>query len=507
MLEIDKERLAGLDPEQAAEVLELLERIEEIGENSPISLYFPHDKQKAFHSFDKRFKCFFGGNQSGKTTAGLADDLIQALSEDFLPSHLLKYKHYQPPFYARIFTTDLITLQLTLLEKLRAMVPQEALMGGAWEKAYDKQLRILRFAPEIGSIFQFMTYEQEPKRMGGATLHRVHYDEEPPRKIRAENTMRVMKLGGDEILTMTPLEGFTWTYDEVYEPTLNEGKKLAEYAYETENIGMVMVDIEDNPAITKDSREYTLSQYVGEEQKARKTGRFIPLEGMIYNNFDANIHIINSHSQLPDNVNVIVGIDPGIGEAMGVVWAYLDASDRMVVFEELFLTDQTIAQATEQIHSLNEYWNVNPIYYVIDPASRNRNPQTGRSDQMTFADNGVVTIPGQNDVRAGLNMVKMRLEEQELFIWDSCVNIIREFKKYRWKPQRTEMGDGKPRPVKRDDHLLDALRYVVMSRPYMPKAPENRKKLDRLQESMIQDQQRAATRKKTNKSEFGGIYR
>jgi len=69
------------------------------------------------------------------------------------------------------------------------------------------------------------------------------------------------------------------------------------------------------------------------------------------------------------------------------------------------------------------------------------------------------------------------------------------------------MGDGKPRPVKRDDHLLDALRYVVMSRPYMPKAPENRKKLDRLQESMIQDQQRAATRKKTNKSEFGGIYR
>lgn len=506
MLELDKERLAELSPDELEQALKLLEEIEDIGEKSPISLYFPHDKQKAFHSFDKRFKAFFGGNQSGKTTAGLADDLIQALSREYLPKHLHKYKFYEPPFYARIFTTDLITLQLTLLEKLRAMVPQEALLGGAWEKAYDKQLRVLRFRPEIGSIFQFMTYEQEAKRMGGATLHRVHYDEEPPKRIRSENTMRIMKLGGDEVLTMTPLEGFTWTYDEVYEPVLRDGKKISDTCYETDTIGMVMVDIEDNPAISDESRNYTLSQYVGEEQKARKTGRFIPLEGMIYNNFDSNIHVINSHATLPDNVNVVVGIDPGIGEAMAVVWAYLDSSDRMVVFEELFVPDQTIAQVAEQIHSLNAYWKVNPLYYVIDPASRNRNAQTGRSDQMTFADNGIVTLPGQNDVRAGLSMVKMRLEENELFIWDSCVNIIREFKKYRWKPQRTEMSDGKPRPVKRDDHLLDALRYVVMSRPYLPKTVENKKNLDRLQESMILDQQRSSKPKK-GKSEFGGIYR
>lgn len=505
MLELDKSKLAELSPEQLEEALQLLEQIEEIGETSPISLYFPHEKQKYFHSFDKRFKCFFGGNQSGKTTAGLADDLIQALPREFLPKHLHKFKFYEPPFYARIFTTDLITLQLTLLEKLRKMVPQEALLGGAWEKAYDKQLRILRFAPEIGSMFQFMTYEQEAKRMGGATLHRVHYDEEPPKRVRAENTMRIMKLGGDEVLTMTPLEGFTWTYDEVYEPTMANGNKLTDDVYESDTIGMVMVDIEDNPAISDDSRNYTLNQYAGDELKARKTGRFIPLEGMIYNNFDANIHIIDSHAQLPDNVNVVMGIDPGIGEAMGVIWVYLDHKDRMVVFDELFVPDQTIGQVSEQIKTMNEYWNVQPIYTVIDPASKNRNAQTGRSDQMTFADHGIVTIPGQNDVRAGLSMVKLRLAEGELFIWDSCVNIIREFRKYRWKPQRTEMSDSRPKPVKRDDHLLDALRYVVMSRPYLPKSPDGKETMSRLQKAMVLDQERSA-RPKKSKNEFGGMF-
>ena len=40
--------------------------------------------------------------------------------------------------------------------------------------------------------------------------------------------------------------------------------------------------------------------------------------------------------------------------------------------------------------------------------------------------------------------------------------------RYRWKQPPRTGEDGPQKPVKKDDHLLDALRYAVMSRPYLP---------------------------------------
>ena len=50
--------------------------------------------------------------------------------------------------------------------------------------------------------------------------------------------------------------------------------------------------------------------------------------------------------------------------------------------------------------------------------------------------------------------------ESKLFIFKTCVNLIREIKSYYW-------GEG-DKPVKQDDHALDELRYYIMSRPEPP---------------------------------------
>ncbi len=501
MLEIDRQKLLELPPELRKEAEEVLERLSEVAETQPISVYYPHEKQKYFHMMRHGFKAFFGGNQSGKTVGGLADDLIQALDEEALPVHLRKYKYFKPPFMCRIFTTDLITLQLVTLEKLKALVPFDELQGDSWEKAYDKQLRTLRF--KNGSIFQFMTYEQDTKRMGGASIDRVHYDEEPPLAVRNENLMRVMAQGGDEILTMTPLEGFTWTYEDIYEYCEKSGKEVAEGVYAAPDKAMVMVDIEDNPAISKKNREKTLAEYAPDERKARKTGRFIPLEGIIYKGFDPNVHVIEQ-GEISENWNIVVGIDPGHRHECGVVWCGLDEHDNMIIFDEFKQSEFLIKDICEMIHSANAAMGLNPIYYVIDPHARNRNQQTGRSDQMEFADYGINPILGQDDVKTGIDVIKTRLHEERLWIYDNCVNLQREFKTYRWKPQTRTDDDGKPVPVKRNDHLLDALRYVAMSRPYLPKEKKEDLHLTHLQRMMKRDQLQAG--KPRNKSEFGGIF-
>ena len=45
----------------------------------------------------------------------------------------------------------------------------------------------------------------------------------------------------------------------------------------------------------------------------------------------------------------------------------------------------------------------------------------------------------------------------DLYIFSSCVNLVRELKGYFW-------GSGDS-PRKSDDHALDALRYYLMSKP------------------------------------------
>ena len=92
---------------------------------------------------------------------------------------------------------------------------------------------------------------------------------------------------------------------------------------------------------------------------------------------------------------------------------------------------------------------------VIDPSSKNRNNQTGRSDQQEFFDNGVSTIPGQNAVGAGINRVKERLDANRLSVCANCVETLSQFRRYRWvkddgrgekESQGAARKEGRPSP-------------------------------------------------------------
>ncbi|NBT35694.1 MAG: hypothetical protein EBT03_09185, partial [Betaproteobacteria bacterium] len=111
------------------------------------------------------------------------------------------------------------------------------------------------------------------------------------------------------------------------------------------------------------------------------------------------------------------------------------------------------------------------------------------------------TSPGQNAVRPGINKVKERLKADKLQITSDCPELIAEFKKYRWASPKRSENDAREAPVKRDDHLLDALRYVVMSRPLTPPAKDDSESLS-VQERMFRDSLKRLDRN-THDSGFG----
>ena len=70
-------------------------------------------------------------------------------------------------------------------------------------------------------------------------------------------------------------------------------------------------------------------------------------------------------------------------------------------------------------------------------------------------------LRAKNDVLPGISSVASLLDADKLFIHPGCTHLISEFGGYVWDEKAAERGEDKP--VKMDDHCLDALRYNVFT--------------------------------------------
>lgn len=459
-LKLTAEALASLTPEQRKAAQAALLELEFKRRANPLLFYEPHEKQVEFHASRQPLRVFLGGNRSGKTTAGMIDNLIQAIDRSAVPEHLQSFKFRDPPFFCRIIIPDLTnTLDKVVLQKVRDWCPPEQLKGASVEQAWQDKMRVLTF--KNGSYFQFFSNDQEVDKFGGAALHRIQYDEEPREDIRKESLMRLIDFGGDELFTMTPLQGMSWTYTDIYEPW--EKGELTEAT-------VITVDMDDNPHLNEQAKVRVLSGLTSEEREARKSGRFVHFAGLIYPQFHTSRHVIPELTELPENIKTLAMIDNGIRHMAGICLAFLDEDDVLTVFDELPLQGMTVERVCEAFHLRWAQWGSQPRWSIIDPASKRREEQTGKSIRDAYRSHGIVTLLGNNDHSAGFNAVKERLENDRLRITANCPELIREVKRYRWRsPSSRSDDDPKEAPIRKDDHLLDALRYGCMAPMVRPK--------------------------------------
>lgn len=442
------------------EVKRLLAEADEILAANPLQGYMPHEKQKFFHAFPGRTKVFLGGNRSGKTTGGICDDIIQAIDRDAVPAHLLPYKKWEAPFKCRIVTPDFTRTMIAVQEAIRRWCPKSQMKGGGWDTAYEKSQRILRFAN--GSFFEFMTYEQDIDKFGGSARHRIHYDEEPPGEkgelVRQECTMRLADYNGDELFTFTPLLGLTWTFDELWE---NKGPEIAPSVWQDEGLCVVRVDMDDNPHLSEEGKNAALAAIPEEYRVARKEGNFVHFQGLVYSEWDSSVHVCDpvDREHLRGQTFQTV-IDPGIHKT-AVLFGAFDKDNHLLIYDELLLKGHTPERTVAQIRAKERFWGTKDSFYLIDPAARNRSLTDAERVESAFQKAGLPVVPAQNDVETGIFEVKRRLEKGLLTVARNCQNLLWERERYRLAPTT----DGKFAVVKRNDHAMDCLRYVAMSRP------------------------------------------
>lgn len=184
---------------------------------------------------------------------------------------------------------------------------------------------------------------------------------------------------------------------------------------------------------------------------------------LIYPEFSKEKHLIEPFI-IPKDWTRYMAIDPGLQKPTAMLWCAVDPEDNVVFYREHYVAEQTIKWHCDRI---KEYESDEEILCrYIDSAANIRNFATKRTNVEDYSDEGIHCLNANKDVPAGINRVKEYLIEGKLKIFNTLTNTINEFKNYRWQElteKQAQTRDPKEKPVKKEDHLMDLVRYLLMA--------------------------------------------
>jgi len=191
-------------------------------------------------------------------------------------------------------------------------------------------------------------------------------------------------------------------------------------------------------------------------------------EGVIYENFDPAIHVIDSFP-VPPSWERIWAVD--FGHTNPFVWQdwALDEDRRAYLVREIYMTGRLVEDHARQILSLG---GPRPSAIVCDHDAE---------DRATLERHlGMGTIAAEKAVTMGIDAVAERLKTagdgrpRMQFFRDALVEkdptmterklptcTIEEIPGYIWAPEPPSADRKKETPVKKNDHGCDALRYLT----------------------------------------------
>jgi phage terminase large subunit len=236
---------------------------------------------------------------------------------------------------------------------------------------------------------------------------------------------------------------------------------------------------EDNPtlfdprtgALTPGGRDYIakLDNLTGVRKDRLRFGRWVQAEGVVYDGWDRNVHLIDPFP-IPPEWRRVRSIDFGYTNPFVCQWWAVDHDGRMYLYRELYRTRQTVKVHAGRINESSEGES-----YELTVADHDA------EDRATLRENDVFTQPARKFTAPGRQAVEERLKVQgdgkpRLFVFRDALTdrdeslaearkplcTADEFDVYVWPKSK----DGKPvkeDPVKENDHGMDAMRYAVMA--------------------------------------------
>ncbi|MFF5568084.1 PBSX family phage terminase large subunit [Streptomyces sp. NPDC012623] len=213
----------------------------------------------------------------------------------------------------------------------------------------------------------------------------------------------------------------------------------------------------DNPSLSEAYVASLAKEFTGLWRRRMILGEWVVAEGAIYDAYDEQQHVVD---ELPPMRRHWAGIDYGTSNPFSALLLGAGDDDRLYVISEWRhdaraahrqMTDAAYSRAVRRWLAEQQ---VEPEWTFIDPSAASFSTQL-------WADGHPGVTRAVNDVLDGIRSVSVALDSGLLRIHRSCAGLLAELPNYVWSEEAAALGEDKP--VKKDDHSVDALRYVIHS--------------------------------------------
>lgn len=242
--------------------------------------------------------------------------------------------------------------------------------------------------------------------------------------------------------------------DRIRQKAAEEGKEsgLKEILY-------LHFTMDDNLSLDEEVKARYRKMYVGVFFKRYILGLWAAAEGIIYDMFSEDEHVVkydDIKDKLINNPSCrYVSCDYGTQNAtVFLLWNKTTDGNWYCVREYYYSGRDKAKQKTdaEYADDLKEWLGDTKVKAIIvDPAAASFIAELRKRKHKV--------LKAKNDVLDGIRLVATLLNLQKLFFCECCKNTIGEFQSYIWDEKAADRGEDKP--VKQYDHAMDTVRYFV----------------------------------------------
>lgn len=220
--------------------------------------------------------------------------------------------------------------------------------------------------------------------------------------------------------------------------------------------------IPDNPFLPNDYKETLASSLSGLFYKRNYLGMWCLAEGAIFDFWDRDTYVVKEKPKCSTSY-WIAGIDYGMSNPTACCLIGVSTGIEAQTGKQLWVEDEyywdvkvkgrqkIISELADDIKAFLEPYAVKAVY--IDPSAA--------ALRLELSRRGIHCVDANNDVENGIQIMTQMVRDGTCLVLDRCKNLIREIEGYSWDPKSAERGEDKP--IKKDDHITDCLRYCLAS--------------------------------------------
>ncbi|MEF9952210.1 MAG: PBSX family phage terminase large subunit [Clostridium sp.] len=219
------------------------------------------------------------------------------------------------------------------------------------------------------------------------------------------------------------------------------------------NILYLHFTMDDNLSLSERVKERYRKMYSGVFFKRYILGLWVMAEGIIFDMFDELIHKVITEQR--EYVEYYISCDYGTQNATVFILWGKHKGVWYAVKEYYYSGRDKARQKTDEeyYNDLEEFLGeIIPRFIIIDPSAASFIALIRRKGKYRIK-------TAKNDVLEGIRNTGTALNKGEIAFNDCCTYCFKEFFSYIWDKKATERGEDKP--LKENDHCMDAIRYFV----------------------------------------------